>query len=478
MSESQLTERAEDAGGAGYRYRWLVLVLVLVADVMDMVDATVANLAGPSIRADVGGGESTLQWVLAGYTLAFAVGLVTSARAGDVVGRRTMFLTGMIGFTVFSGCAALAPTAWSLVAARVLQGAFGAVMIPQGFAFLKQVFPPHELRKAFIPFGPAMALSAVLGPILAGVLIDLDLWGLGWRLVFAINLPIGLVATVLAVRYLPDTPRDPEARLDPVGSALLTVSSALLIYPLVQGRELGWPWWTFVMLLAAGAGLALFAVGERRSEHPVIEPSLFRHRAFVAGLGFMVAFFVAMNGFMLVANLFVQLGLGRGPLQAGLAMTPMAVGIALGATVTGALLAERLGRRLIHAGALGAAVGLVVLWWTLGQQGPDVSVWHLAPGLFLTGLGSGAIFVPLFDYVVAGLDERQVGTGSGVLNACQQFSGALGVAVLGTVFFHWLPELGWVEATRHLLWIAAAGYLVAFAAVFALPTKPRQAESA
>src|SRR3954447_11966296 len=206
----------------GYQYRWMVMAVVIIADVMDLLDATIANLAGPSIRAELGGGASTLQWVLASYTMAFAIGLVVSARVGDLVGRRRMFIIGMAGFTVASLLCGLAPTAGLLIAARVLQGLFGAVMIPQGLAMVKQSFHPDDLQKAFIPFGPIMGLAAVLGPILAGVLLNADLFGTGWRMIFLINVPVGLVGAVLAWRYLPDVPRNPEARLDPLGAVLLT----------------------------------------------------------------------------------------------------------------------------------------------------------------------------------------------------------------------------------------------------------------
>src|SRR5690242_15193059 len=263
-----------------YRYRWMVMAVVIVADVMDLLDATIANLAGPSIRADLGGGETTLQWVLAAYTVSFAVGLVTSARLGDVVGRRRMFILGMAGFTLASLLCGLAPSAGWLIAFRVLQGLFGAVMIPQGLAMVKQSFPPEDLQKAFIPFGPIMGLSAVLGPIIAGFLIDADLFGTGWRMIFLINVPVGVLGTYIAWRYLPDVPKDSKARLDPLGSILVTLASAAIIYPLVQGRELDWPAWTFAMM---AGGLVLFCVfvwNERRSDSPVIEPSLFTHRGF------------------------------------------------------------------------------------------------------------------------------------------------------------------------------------------------------
>jgi EmrB/QacA subfamily drug resistance transporter len=468
------TTGTTDYGPRGYRFRWMVMAVVIIADVMDLLDTTVANLAGPSIREDLGGSASTLQWVLAAYTMAFAIGLVVSARAGDLVGRKRMFVIGMVGFTLSSLLCGLAPSAGALIGFRVLQGLFGAVMIPQGLAMVKQSFAPEDLQKAFIPFGPIMGLAAVLGPILAGVLLDADLLGTGWRMIFLINVPIGLVAAFLAWRYLPDVPRNPEARLDPVGALLLTGASALLIFPLVQGREHDWPWWCFAMMAAAAVVFALFVVSERRSRHPVIEPSLFRHRGFVAGITFIGIFFVAMAGMMLVINLYLQLGLGFEPLKTGLAMTPWALGIAIGAGLSGAALGPRFGRRVLHAGLIITALGMAWLAWTIGGADASLSAWDLAPMTLAGGFGSGLIFAPLFDIILSDLDDREVGTGSGVLNAVQQFGGALGVAVLGTIFFQWIPESGWNDATRSIIWVTIGCYVLAFFTVFLLPKQARE----
>ena len=463
------------SASSGYRHRWKVLGVVLVADVMDLVDATVANLAGPSIRRDLGGTESTLQWVLAAYTLTFAVGLVVSARAGDLLGRRRMFLTGMAGFTLASLLCGLAPEADWLVAARVAQGFFGAVMIPQGLALVKQSFTADDLQKAFIPFGPVMGLSAVLGPILAGVLLDADLFGTGWRMVFLINLPIGVVAWWFAFRFLPrEQPAGRAGRLDPVGSVLLTSASAALIYPLVQGHELGWPAWTFGLMALSAVLFGLFTLSERRTAHPVIEPSLFRNRGYVAGLLFLLTFFVAMTGFMLVFNLFAQIGLGYGPLDAGLVLTPWAVGIAVGAGLSGAMLGPRFGRPVLQAGLVVLSLAMVGLWWTIDHAGPSVSGWAFAPTLFVGGVGCGLIFAPLFDIILADLGDDEVGTGSGLLTAVQQFGGAVGVAVLGTIFFELVPGDGFAGATGTVVWVSLGCYALSFAAAFLLPRRARE----
>jgi MFS family permease len=222
------------------------LVVVVIADIMDLIDSSVANLAGPSIRADLGGGQVTVQWVLSAYTAAFAIGLVTSARLGDLLGRRRLFLLGMAGFTLASLACGLAPDVVFLIVARTLQGLLEAVMIPQGLALMKVVFPPEHLRKALTPVGPIMGVTTVAGPILAGWLLHLDLFGSQWRPIFLINVPIGIIALVLGWHVLPRRGgEDPAARLDLAGVGLLTAASALLIIPLIQGRELGWPAWTY-----------------------------------------------------------------------------------------------------------------------------------------------------------------------------------------------------------------------------------------
>jgi EmrB/QacA subfamily drug resistance transporter len=460
--------------GTGYRYRWMVLTVVLIADVMDLLDATIANLAGPSIRADIGGSETTLQWVLAAYTLTFAVGLITSARAGDLLGRRRLFLVGMAGFTLASLLCGLAPGAGWLIAARVAQGFFGAVMLPQGLAMVKASFSEADLQKAFIPFGPVMGLSAVLGPIIAGFLLDADLAGSGWRAIFWINVPVGVVATYLSWRYLPRTlERDRAARLDPLGTLLLTAASLTLIYPLVQGHDQGWPGWMFAMLGASAVLWGAFVLSERRSTHPVIERSLFGNRAFVGGLVFLGTFFTAMTGFMLVINLFLQYGLRMSPMDTGLALSPWAFGMAVGAAASGAALGPRFGRRVLHGGLVVVVAGLALVWFAIDAHGVHTGGWDLAPGFFVTGLGSGAIFAPLFDVILADMGDREVGTGSGVLNAVQQFCGALGVAVLGTVFFELLPAHGFVDSIKDLVLIGMGLYAASFAAAFLLPMRAR-----
>src|SRR6201995_1710509 len=233
--------RAAKAAIARNPLRWFVFAVVVAADVMDLMDSTIVNVAGPSIRAALGGSASTLQWLSAGYTLAFAVFLITGARLGDMFGRRRLFLIGSAGFTLMSAACALAPDTTVLILLRALQGGFGALMIPQGFGMLKESFAEDEMSKVFGAFGPMMGLSAPAAPILAGSLVEANLWGVGWRLVFLINVPIGIAAFAGAVRVLPRTVAHPGIRLDVGGMVLVGVALTAIIYPLIQGRADGWP---------------------------------------------------------------------------------------------------------------------------------------------------------------------------------------------------------------------------------------------
>jgi EmrB/QacA subfamily drug resistance transporter len=457
-----------------------VLVVVFVADVMDVLDTTIANLAGPSIRADLGGSDTTLQWVLAAYTATFAIGLVTSGRLGDRFGRRRLFLAGMVGFTLASLACGLAPGVAFLIAARAVQGLAGSVMIPQGLALVKVVFPPEQLRRALVPFGPVVGLTTVAGPVLAGWLLHLDLFGSQWRAIFLINVPIGIVAAALGWFLLPTrSGEDPGLRLDLVGVALLTLASVLLIVPLVEGRAYGWPAWAFVMLAGAVVALVAFAASERRSHHPVITPSLLRRRSFVVGLVVTGAFFASFTGFQLAVTLLLQLGLGWSPLATGLALIPWALGLALAIGLGGAVLAARFGRGSVQVGLGIGVLGLLGLWWTLVHAGGALTAWATAPSLAIIGFGSGMVFIPIFDYILGDATIEEVGTGSGMLNAVQQFANALGFAALGTVFFT-RTDLGGTDAVfsgaELVIAVAVGLYLVTLFLVGLLPAHTRLAE--
>ena len=458
-----------------FRLRWAVLAIVLVAEVMDLIDGTIVLVAAPAIRADLGGSEATLQWLGAAYTLAFAVLLITGGRLGDRFGRRRLFLVGVVGFTTMSALCAAAPSPGTLIALRALQGGFGALLIPQGFGMIKEVFPAQELTKAFAAFGPVIGLSAVVAPIVGGALIDADMLGSGWRAIFLVNVPLGLVGLAGALRVLPRTAGDRALRLDPAGAILVTLAAVALVYPLVQGREQGWPAWCFALLAAGIAGFGLFLGYERRHrDRALIAPGLLANRAYTSGLLVAVCFFAAMIGLNLVLSVFCQLGEGFSPLRTGLTLAPFALGVAFTAPASYPL-AQRVGRSSLQAGFLVMAGGLVLLALMVHGAGEGVSSWTLVPGELVAGMGMGVALPPLFDFILAGVQPREVGSASGVLNAVQQLGAALGLAVLATIFFsfldhHRLPTEAMTSTT--LLSIVPLG--AAFLATWLLPERARE----
>ena len=453
--------------------RWIVFAVVFAANIMDLLDSTIVNIAGPSIHADLGGGTSTVQWLSAGYTLAFAVLLIAGARLGDILGRRRLFLIGSAGFTIFSAACALAPNVDVLIGFRALQGAFGALMIPQGFGLIREVFDDEEFDKATGFFGPAMGLPMIAAPILAGALVDANLWGTGWRLVFLINVPIGLVSFAFAFRSPPRGASHAGMKLDIAGVWLIGLALVAIIYPLIQGQPEGWPLWTFVLVAAGLLLLVAFLAWEKhRKADALIEPSLLTNRNYLSGIAVALALFGAFGGLLLCVSLFGQLGEGWSPIHAGLTLTPMVVGMIAG-MVGGTLLVGRLGRHVLHIGLLVIAAGTALLALTLtGAQ--TASSWDLLPGLVLIGAGAGASIGQLFQFILASVTMREVGSASGVLEATQQLSTSLGVAILGTIFLsdfgHHLPT----HALEVTTWACLVPLAIAFALVFRLPMHARE----
>jgi EmrB/QacA subfamily drug resistance transporter len=468
------------------RWRWLAFSAVLAATMMDLLDATIASVAGPVIRADLGGSYADLQWITAAYTLAMAVALLTGGRLGDMFGRRRMLLIGAGGFTLASLACAVAPSAETMIAARALQGGLGAVMLPQVFGLIRELFAPDEMGKAWGVLGPVSGLSAVLGPIVAGLLIDADLFGTGWRMTFLINLPIGAFVLLVGAKFLPEGAAvTRERRLDVRGMALAAAGASMLVYPLVQGRELGWPTWTFAMMAASIVVLAAFGRHQLRRKRsgatPLVEPSVFGNRAYVSGVAFALVFLGAMGGIMLSLGVFLQAGLGYTPIEAALTTAPYALGGFVGSAV-GGMAMHKLGRNVLHAGLVLKGAGLVLLYLVLQQTGTAVGSLDFVAPLLVAGIGMGMVFVPLFDIILAGVADHEVGSASGVLQAMQQLGMSLGVAAIGTLFFGLIgsrPELAdFVGAAEETTLVTAGLIAVAFAIGFLLPGRARAPEPA
>jgi EmrB/QacA subfamily drug resistance transporter len=420
--------------------KWLGLTAILAATLMDLLDATVLNIAGPAIHRSLGGSTAALQWFSAAYALALASGLLVGGRLGDMVGRRRMLLGSAVGFTVASVACAFAWSPASLIGARAIQGLIAAMMVPQTFGLIKELFPGREMSKAFGIIGPAIGLSTILGPVVAGALVNANLFGTGWRAIFLINVLLGGYTVLVGRRVLPAAePTARGTRLDLPGALLGGGAMTLLIYPLIEGRESGWPGWSFVLMGASVPVLALFVLRQRAlsrgSGTPLIDLDVFRSRSYTSGLVFILAFFGVVVGFSLSFGLFLQLGLGYSAMHASLTATSMAVGAFVGSALS-ATVGAKLGRRILHLGLAVMGVGTVGFLLVLGSAGAGVSGWDMTAPLVVYGLGMGAIFVPLFDLILGDVQMHQLGSASGVLECVQQFGAALGVAVLGTVFFN------------------------------------------
>ncbi|MBR7825216.1 MFS transporter [Actinospica sp. MGRD01-02] len=459
--------------------KWLGLSALLAATLMDLLDATVLNIAGPAIHRSLGGSTAALQWFSAAYTLALAAGLLVGGRLGDMYGRRRMLLGAAIGFTAASMACAFAWSPTSLITARAIQGVIAAMMVPQCFGLLKELFPGKELSKAFAIFGPAIGLSTILGPVVAGALVNANLFGTGWRSVFLINLLLGGYTLIVGRRVLPDVvPSARGARLDAAGALLGGAGMTMLIYPLIEGRESGWPAWCFALMIGSVPVFALFALRQRalgrRDGSPLIDLGVFRNRSYTSGLVFILSFFGVVVGFSLAFGLFLQLGLGYSAMHASVTSLSMAVGAFIGSALSSTVGAG-LGRRIIHIGLAVMAVGTVGFLLVLDQAGAGVTGWDMAAPLVVYGLGMGAIFVPLFDLVLGDVQTPQIGSASGVLECVQQFGAALGVAVLGTVFFNAFGSHGYadpspaVHAAKLICEIALGLTAVSFLLVFLLP---------
>ncbi|HJS03430.1 MAG TPA: MFS transporter, partial [Variovorax sp.] len=410
----------------------------------------------------------TLQMVVAGYGLATAAGLVTGGRLGDLFGRRRMFMLGLLLFTLASAACGLAPNAELLVAARVLQGLAGALLQPQVLAMIGLAYTGDNRARAFAAYGLTLGLGATLGQLVGGLLIHADLAGLGWRSCFLINLPIGLLALVLAPRVIPPLASGGNSRLDLAGMLLVAASSVAVVLPLVEGREQGWPLWSWLCLAAAVPLWAVFARQQRglamRGGAPLVAPALLANSRFVTGLLTTLAFYVGNASFYFVLALYLQQGLALDPLGSGLVFTALAIGF-FATSMAGARLARRFdGKPPIALGALVLAAGHALQLVNVALGHAHVVAW-MVPLLAVQGAGLGMVMAPLVSTVLAGLPAQHAGVASGVLSMVQQAGNALGVALIGILFY---GRLGGAAGDHGIAFGVALAYLMASALLVAV----------
>jgi EmrB/QacA subfamily drug resistance transporter len=479
------TNPAGPAGGADRR-RWFALAIVMTAAFMDLVDVTIVNIAIPSIQRDAGASVGQVQWITAGYALAFAAGLITGGRLGDIHGRKRLFLLGVGGFTLASALCGFAVSPEMLVASRIAQGAMAALMVPQVLSIVHATFPAHERGKVFGLFGAIVGLGAVSGPLLGALLTEWNLWGLQWRPIFLINLPVGIAALLLGRSVITESRAPRALKLDLVGVALVTLGLTMLLYPLTRGRDLGWPLWGYLSMAGALVVFGVLVAYERRKAardgSPLVELSLFRVKSFAAGIAVQTVFGLALGVFFLVWTLYLQIGLGWSPLRAGLTGVPFSIAVSTAAGLSVQQLVPRFGRRVLQAGALLMAAGVLLYLGEAGRYGTSIAAWQMVLPLVVMGVGMGLIVAPLTDAVLADVPREHAGSASGLINTVQQMGNALGLGLVSVVFY---GEIGdrltavqvgpaFVHAFQHALGWVAAVLGVIYLLMFALPKRPAQ----
>lgn len=454
--------------------RWRALAVCLVAGFMTLLDVSIVNVALPSIKEGLHTPESDLQWVLSGYSLAFGLFLIPAGRLGDARGRREVFMTGLVLFTLSSAACGAAQSSTWLVIARLVQGLAGGLVSPQISALIQQMFSGRERGRAFGMFGTVVGISTAVGPLLGGLLIQAAGAEEGWRWVFYVNLPLGLVCLLLARRLLPDTPSAGPVRLrdlDPLGILLLGAGVLALLLPFVQAHQ--WPGnGKWLLLILAAALLAAFVGWEsrcgRRGTQPVVDLSLFRVRSYWLGCLLILLYFAGFTSIFFITTLYLQNGLHYSALQAGLTITPFALGSAVAAGPGGRLVG-RYGRPLVVTGMAAVAVGLAATALAVHLVPGRGAGWAMAAPLLLAGLGSGLVIAPNQTLTLSQVPVATAGSAGGTLQTGQRVGSAIGIAAVGSVFFAQVGSAAWSTAYDHGLIVSVAfvlaGLLVALADV-------------
>lgn len=424
--------------GRNVRNRKIAVVVLLFASFMDLLDTTIVNVALPTIQKDLDASAAHLEWVISGYILAFAVLLITGGRLGDIFGRKRMFLIGVAGFTLSSAAGAAATSGDMLVTSRIVQGLFAAIMTPQVLSVIQVLFAPKERAAVFGALGGISGLASVAGPLLGGILVSGNAFGLGWRTIFLINVPVGIALFVTALIVIPESRSTTRPRLDVPGVLLSSAGLFLGVFALIQGREENWAPWIWVMLAASPVVLAVFVLYQRRRDladgSALVPLSLFDNRGYTAGVITQFSFAASIGGFFLIFALYLQIGLGFSAIDAALATLPFSLGALVGSGIA-VPLGHRLGKGLIFFGAIAQIAGLVWVAAIIADRGNTLTGSDLIPAMALAGVGLTLEVVPLTDVALSRTSVANAGAASGVFGTFQQVGGALGVAIIGVVFF-------------------------------------------
>jgi EmrB/QacA subfamily drug resistance transporter len=470
------------------RRTWLALAVLILGVAMALLDTTIVNVALPTIRTSIDATEATLSWIISGYALAYGLALIPAGRIGDRIGHKWVFIFGLSLFTLASLACGLAQTDEQLIVFRVIQGLAGGIFFPPVTALMQLMFPPRVRGKAFAILGATIGFSTALGPLVGGLLIEWLGDAEGWRSIFFVNIPLGIIAVTAAFALLPRIVEGAEAKgIDLLGFLLLSGSLVAILVPLIQGQDEGWPLWTYLSIAGGIVLLVLFALWElwvaKRGRTPLVPPHLFSHLQFTGGAILALVYFAAFTSIFFTISLFWQLGLGHTALESGLVSIPFAIGSIVGASQSNRL-SERLGRTVLIIGTGMVALGLIALWLVvLLVPSPDLTNWDLLGPLLVAGVGSGLFIAPNAQFIVATVDRAEAGAASGVIGTMQRIGSAIGIAVIGSVFFGMLvfptdrkPTADDVAnafgtSSAWALAVCAAFAIVAFALVFVLPKR-------
>jgi EmrB/QacA subfamily drug resistance transporter len=417
---------------------WFATIILLLAALIELMNVTMATVAIPSIQSDLGATYGQTQWVVASYALAFAVALMTGGRFGDIWGRKRIFVIGIAGFMLTSLLGGVAQDPNLLIGARVLQGLTAALMLPQVLASMNVWFPPDKRAAAFGLFGAVSGIGALAAPLVGGSLLSSNPFGLEWRSVFLINIPLGLITLVGAIIYVDESKSPHPLKLDLVGVLISATAVSLLVFPIIQGRDADWAPWVWVTLALSVPAFALLVVVERAKARadgsPLIDLDLFRRRGFGAGLLTTVVFFAGVTSVGFVLMIFLQSGFGYSPFRSGLSIVPFAVGMIVGSGIS-ITASQKIGRPFLQLGSVVATAGTLWLVYILNSQGSDLTIWNMVPALAVMGLGLGLVVAPLADFVLAEVPPGSAGSASGLQTTMIQVGSAIGVALLGVIFF-------------------------------------------
>ena len=430
--------------------RWGSLVVVLAATFMAILDTFVVNVAIPSIQRNLQSSFAQVELVIAAYTLVYAVMLITGGRLGDLFGRKRMFQIGLSSFTLISFLCGIAPNINILIALRILQGFAASLMMPQVIALIQLNFVARERGAALGFYGATVGIASIAGQIVGGLLISSNVFNLGWRNVFIVNVPIGIITVIATFLLIRETERSQSHKLDLVGVGLLTTGLALFTYPLIEGHDTRWPLWTIACLILSVPVIVSFVLYEQHLTKsggaPLIPLTLFQQRSFNLGLLTALTYYSENGALFFTLALYLQFGLGFSPLEAGLTFVPLGTGFFIGSLGAPRLI-PYLGTRVLLGGVIIMGLGEIWTILTIQQAGFVVPQNQLLLPLFVVGLGEGIIAAPLMTIVLTGIKSQNAGAVSGILTTAIQISQAIGVATIGVIFF---TKLGQTTPTRSL----------------------------